>query len=378
MFAARLLYVLLFLYVGAHGNYFGIWLRDEAGWSEAAVGWQGGLHHACLIIFPLWWAHLIDRSSDPGRVLRFISIGAALTFIPFVLTMSVAGLLVVTVIFAAFRTGMVTSADAFTLARLAEVGGDYGRVRVWGSAGFIVGGFALAGLVSVMGRAAIPWVLWVILAATAVIASSLPRPADVTTPPSESLIGGLRRLLSQAPLRRFYAVAFASRLVAQGLFTFLPLHLKDLGVSEAAVPAFWAIGVVAEILLMSNAQRLFGRFTARGLLTGCLAIAALQYGLIAWVTSQAWLLAVMLLHGMSFGIWYYASVTWLGSNVADSDRARAQGLFQSLSFGVGGTVSAVACGYLYEVADGATMFAVAALGTLAVTVGAWLWLPRTT
>jgi len=375
MWAASGLFFLLFVYVGGHGNYFGIWLRDHAGWSEAAVGWQGGIHYACLIAFPLLWGYLIDRSGDPGRVVRFIAIASAVTFLPFAMTTAVVPLVGVTLVFGAFRVGMVTSTDALTLAVVARDGGDYGRARIWGSAGFIAGGFILAGVVSAMGRSAVPGALLVILVLTAALAATLP--GRFTTPPqrSESLTAGVRRLLRRSQLRHFLSISFGARLFAQGLYIFLPLHLKDLGVAEAEVPAYWAVGVFSEILLMGNAQRLFGRFTTRRLISLCLALAGLQYGLIGVVTTSGWLYLVMLLHGMSFGIWYYACVTWLGSNVEPSDRARAQGLFQSLSFGIGGTLSAVGCGYLYDHMGGPMMFGVAAAGTLVVAIAAARALP---
>ncbi len=369
MWAAGLFF-LLFVYVGGHGNYFGIWLRDEAGWSEAAIGWQGGIHYACLIVFPLLWGHRIDRGGDPGRVVRLIATASVVAFLPFVLTTSVLPLLLATFAFGAFRVGMITSGDSLTLAQVQQSGGDYGRVRIWGSVGFIVGGFAMATVVSAAGRGAIPLALLGVLVLTAGLSSLLPGRFVTASKSTESLPSGLRRLLRRPELRRFFLITLGARLFSQGLYIFLPLHLKDLGVAEPDIPLYWAVGVASEIVLMGNAPRLFGRFSMRSLLSMCLALGALQYTLLVVVEAPSWLYGVLLLHGMSFGIWYYASVTWLGSAVEPTERASAQGLFQSVGFGVGGTLSAVGCGYLYEIAGGPTMFAVAAVGMAALTVAA--------
>jgi PPP family 3-phenylpropionic acid transporter len=374
--ALRGLYVLLFLFVGGHGNYFGIWLRD-AHWSETAIGWQGGLHLACLAVFPLLWGHLTDKGGHPVSTLRFITVGSAVAFIPFVVTTAVAPLLIATLAFAAFNTGMVTSTDSFTLAHIERAGGDYGRIRIFGSMGFILGGFVMGGVVDLTSRRAIPWVLLVILAITAALVarlSSAQHRADRRDP----LGVALRRLWADPRLRRFYAITFANRATSQGLYIFLPLHLQDLGVSDVVVPVYWTIGVASEILLMRTAQRLFGRWSAPRVLVLCFAISALQYLGTALVADPLWLAPIMLLHGFSFGIWYYASVTWLARLVPAYDRGRAQGVFQSVGFGLGGTLSAIAAGYLYAAGAGPLLFGVAASATVAVTIGAWrlLVVPR--
>lgn len=373
MLATRSLFLLLFVYIGAHGNYFGIWLRDEAGWSEAEIGWQGGLHYACLILFPLLWGHRVDRTGDPGRVLRFIAVSSTLTFIPFVLTKAVIPLLVASVVFGAFRVGMVTTTDTYALAHITATKGDYGRIRIWGSAGFIVGGFLMAWIAETWGRDTIPASLMAVLAATAVLTCFLPGQVTLKPQQAESVMVGLRRLAARSDIRRFLLVSFGARLWSQGLYIFLPLHLTDIGIPQSHVAAYWAVGVVSEIILMGNAQRFFGTFATRRVLPLCLALAALQYALLAAVTDAYALFAVMLLHGMTFGIWYYASVTWLAKNLPVSDRARGQGMFQSVSFGVGGTLSAIICGYVYDLAGGPGMFGVTAAGVLLVA----LWGART-
>jgi PPP family 3-phenylpropionic acid transporter len=155
----------------------------------------------------------------------------------------------------------------------------------------------------------------------------------------------------------------------------LPLHLKNLGVSDAAIPNYWAVGVIAEIVLLRYAKSLFGHLSSRFVMVLCLAAAVLQYGATALVESAFWLYPIMLLHGMTFGIAYYTCVLWLGENVEPQLRTRAQALFQTVGFGVGGLLSSVAAGYLFEVGGGALMFGTSAIVNC-VTIFACLWLLR--
>ena len=187
------------------------------------------------------------------------------------------------------------------------------------------------------------------------------RVAVRSTPPS------LRSVLCAHPLMiRFLTVIFLWRLCGQGLFLFLPIHLSDLGVSDTLVPAYWAVGVIAEIALLHHAKALFGHISPYRTLNLCLLACVVQYGLMAGVTNALWLYPVMALHGFTFGIAYYTAVLWIGEHVAVEQRATAQGMFQSIGFGLGGAISSVAAGYLFQLGRGPAMFGVAAAASACV------------
>lgn len=371
----RAQYALVYILVGGFGNYFGIWLR-EIGWDETQIGWQGGAFAACLVLFPLLWGRHVDRTGRPAGALRHITLGAALAFAPFLLTHSFAVLLVATLAFGAFRTGIVTAADTYTLHLVAKHGaaeaGDYGSHRVWGSGGFIVGALGLGWLVGATSRQAVPVFMASVLVVHALVARLVP---EDPTPPGtpERLTVTLRRLLALPRLRRFYGVTFLSRLASQGIYVFLPLHLQDLGVPDARIAWYWTIGVLSEIVLIRLSPRLFRRLRPVQVIALTIFLTGVEYALIAVISDPWALLPVMLLHGMSFGVWYVHSVVWLGGAVPQADRGRAQGVFQSLGFGVGGTLSAVLSGYLYYGGGGPALFAAAAalsFVTAALALGA--------
>ena len=82
----------------------------------------------------------------------------------------------------------------------------------------------------------------------------------------------------------------------------------------------------------------------------------------------------MLLHGFTFGIWYVTSVVHLAELVPAGDRGTAQALFQVAGFGLGGMLSSVAAGYLYEAGAGSLLFGVAAVGSVVPLVVSVTWL----
>ena len=369
--ALPLLYGLTFLYVGAHANFLPLWLR-EAGWSEPQIGWLDGLKYACVLVFPLLWGRVIDRRGEAIGVLRMVAFGSLVAFLPLLFTSGFWPVIIAMTIWAAFRTAVIPTLDAITLSRIRRVGGEYGRYRSWGSAGFILGSLGLGLIVDATDRDIIPWSLAVILAATWLLVVLMRREDPGDNQPRPTL-GAIRALLARRPVRAVYGAAFASRFAMHGLYGFLPLHLQDLGVPDWKIPVYWAIGVLSEILLIRNARHLFlGRWSTRVVLSLCFAAAVIQYALTALTDDPDLLLPIMLLHGVTFGVWYVASMVYLGEQVGHEERATAQALFQTASFGLGGTLSAVAAGYLYAAGQGPLMFGCGAAAAVLACV--WtLW-----
>ena len=370
----RLLYLLTFIFIGAQGNFFPLWLRHN-GWTATELGWLDGLRYATVIVMPLYWGRLIDRRGDAVGVLKWLAAAGVIGFLPIVWSVDFWVVLVSLTLWAVFRVGQIPALDALTLSRVKRHGGTYGRFRSWGSVGFIAGGLLLGWLVEMTDRSIIPTALAMTLCLTLIIVWRIPNERVERRSESKGL-AAVKRLLSHRGLRALYLSAFLSRFTQHGLYGFLPLHLQDLGVEDWAVPLYWSVGVLSEVLLIRSTPRLFAGRSTRTILLVCFAVAAVQFACTALVTDPWLLLAVMTLHGVSFGVWYVASMEYLGKEVEEAQRGTAQALFQITAFGFGGTLSAITAGYLFQAGAGALMFTVAAVASIGVVAITWVAFPK--
>ncbi len=358
----RAVYLLVFIYLGAQGNYLPLWLKSS-GWTESQTGLVFSLRYVTIIIVPILWGAFSDRYGATAA-LRIISLGAAFFFIPLLFTSDVLIVTAALTIFAMFRVGIVAVADSLTLTHIEKYGGNFGQYRQWGSFGFIAGGFLLGAATYVFGgREAIPVALWVILLATIGLAFCLPRTrqTQANVPSAQKQWAEMRLLLRNSWMLRFLAVVLLWRLSSQGLYTMLPLHLERIGVPDTLLPVYWAVGVASEILMFRMAPTWFEPLGKKTVLTLCFAACIVQYALLAIIEDRLGVAAIMLFHGLSFGMAYYTCVTWLGSTVRTEIRAAGQGLFQVVAFGFGGAASTVGAGLLFEYGQGPVLFSVAAI-----------------
>jgi PPP family 3-phenylpropionic acid transporter len=259
--------------------------------------------------------------------------------------------------FSALRAPLLSLVDAAALER-----GNYGRLRLWGSAGFLVavllGGWlhdsAGAGHVMVGCSAG--------LFAAAVAAFALPAPPVEARP---RILHEWRKMLSQSRLWLFLLAVLlvqAAGAVYDGAFS---LHLQQLGFDGRFVALAWAVGVGAEVLLMAGSPRLLGWVSPERLLAVGAATATVRWFLLGRVTSKAGILALQPLHAVTFGLSYVAAVHVMRKQGGATPTA-AQGLY-AMVMAMGSISGMTAAGWLLERLGGQGMFtiasAVALLGT---------------
>ena len=83
------------------------------------------------------------------------------------------------------------------------------------------------------------------------------------------------------------------------------------------------------------------------------------------------LLGVQFTHALTFGVFYLAAVQMVDGLVPDGLRATAQGLFSSVTFGLGGLLGNALAGMLYEPLGIRWLYAGATLLSAAATALYW-------
>jgi PPP family 3-phenylpropionic acid transporter len=328
-----------------------------------------------LVSAPLWgW--LADRFAMAGLLLR---IGCALAVLGELVLLFQADPVYAGVglfLFSAGRAPLGPLVDSVTLQALSQPGHDpreYGRVRLWGSIGFL--GFAV-----VCGRLADdgldPLVLGAgLLTATAALAFRFPtRGAGGPAP----VLPALRALLEQPFLVPLLGMACLQAMTLSVYDTFFSTHVRALGLPSMVTAAAVALGVACEVAVMRFGRPLLARIGApRALLLAAMA-AVPRWALIAWVTDPVALVAVQVLHGVAFGVFWIAGVQLMAEKAPAQVSASAQSLFSAASYGVGALVGAVLAGEVRAAWGTAAIFQALTLVSCGATgFAAWLvWRER--
>ena len=265
-------------------------------------------------------------------------------------------------------TPMVPLTDAYALRGVARHGLNYGPLRLWGSAAFVVGALACGLLVDVIAARHLIWVIASVAALGAFVSLGLQplgNPKSVT-----NLLQGASALLRDPG---FLAIIVTSALI-QGshaaYYIFASIAWQQAGLGGLTIAGLWSLGVIAEIVVFA----LSPRFTLPPVML--VVIAALS-AVARWViTAQepplAILATVQLAHGLTFGLTQVGTMMLLVGYVPGHVMARGQGYLAACSGIVSSSVSIIS-GAIYAQYGQGVYYVMAAMALSGAVV---MWLAR--
>ena len=302
--------------------YFPVFLHDR-GLSGEEIALVLAMPYLLRIVMMPLVTGLADRVRE--RRVVVVGLAAALLALALVLlplTGKVEVMVVAaTVLVLAFTIGPLADAIAVSMERRGE--GDYGRMRLWGSATFILGNLAGGAVMQHFGVPAVYWLM--------VIGFAIGLAASLMIPPSGPVLAAASAA-SLLVMRRpaFLAVLVAGGLIQAshaGLYGFATLTWQQRGFDETTIGALWAVGVIAEIILFAFAARIPGRVQPVGLLVAGGLLGVVRWGLFVVDTPVAATALVQVMHAGSFALAHLGMMRFIREMVPEERSASAQGTY---------------------------------------------------
>jgi len=344
----RLFYFLYYGAVGANLPYLAPYLRG-LGFSGEAIGTVQMLSPLAAAPVALAWAAAADRLGAPARALAWAALwsAAAAAFLPAARTPLAVGAVVLAQALA--ERAVVPLADAVTVEWSRQHGRAYARIRLFGSLGFIAVaqglGLLLAARGDRPGDLAVPVAITVCVAGYAAAARRLPSPAAHAAVPRAADALALVRDRRLVALLLACAVHWACCAPFHLLFG---VFVRDAGLSAAVTGLAMAAGVGAEVVALVVFPRLQARLRTPALLALAFAASALRWALLSRAQGAAAIVALQLLHGFTFGVFWGASIAALSALVPGRLRATGQALYGAVVFGGGNAVGYQLSGLGYD------------------------------
>lgn len=358
-------YVALYAAVGALYPYLPVYY-EALGFEVHEIGLLAAAYAAAAMIgAPLWGA-----SADwAGAARPLVSLAAAAAVVA-------AGVLAVTtgtvlVAIAAMGLALATAGitpilDAWAIDVVGAKGAGYSRLRVWGSASFIVAVVVTGRLVEVWGIRALFAILVPALLATALVGLGIrSRPA----PPPLSRLAPLRSVARSTVIMPFLAVILLAWTAAAAINAFFSIHLVAVGAPATLVGVSWAIGAAVEVPIMLAFAQLARRVGLMRLLIIGAALFAFRALAIVVIDDPILVTLTMLLHGAGFALVLVGGVMYVAEHAPTGASGSAQGVLAATGFGLAQVLGPGIGGLLGGMIGLRAMFAIAGLAS-AVAVGA--------
>lgn len=363
-------YAAYFAAGGALAPFFPLYL-EARGLSAAEIGVVMAVAQGMRVVGPTGWGWLADHISHRVAILRLTGFVACLGFAPILLPGGFGYVFAVMFVFHLFLTGQLPLAEAIATVHLRgdpHAAARYGRLRAYGSIGFIVLVLLTGMLLDRTGLAPLPYLALGLLAVTFASTCLVRDAPDVETGHERISV---RARLSEPRVRWFFVSVLLMIFAHSALYTYLSIYLAQLGYSKTEIGVLWVLGVVIEIALFYSQGRLFKRFDLLRLVEASLLVAVLRFFLIAELAQIAVVLVLaQLMHAVTFAVHHSASVLTIQRWFPGRAAARGQALYTSIGYGVGGTLGSLIAAWLWsEVSPGAAFLSssvAALLGWFAV------------
>ena len=364
-------YFFYFAYLGAFAPFFALYLTS-VGMNAVEIGVLMALPQLTRILAPHLWGWLADHTGRRIGVVRISGAAGMVAFLGVFAGDSFAWLFVVLFAMMFFWSAALPLVEATTLSKLGDETARYGRIRVWGSVGFIAAVVAVGYLIDATNPHSVLWVIAGLMAGMLLLSFTL---SESKPEPHESDDLPVWQIVRKPAV---LAVIGASALMAAAhgpYYTFYTIHLVDHGYSKSAAGLLWALGVICEIGIFIWMSRLYRAFTLRSILIASTLLAALRFVVIGWsADSIVLLLAAQTLHAASFGSFHAAAIGVVHKLFRGRHQARGQAIYGSLAYGLGGTVGGLASGYAWGGLGPALTFTLAGVCGLLAAGVLWRWL----
>ncbi len=322
-------YFFYFAYLGAFAPYFSLYL-SSLGIAAAGIGVIMSLPQLVRIVAPHLWGWLADRGGERLRVARICTVVGTAVYCGLFAAQGFEALFAIVLLMSFFLSAALPQVEVATLAHLGERSAQYGRVRVWGSIGFIVTVLVVG---YVLDWLAIGWLLWIMLAILVGISALLMLVPEAPQAPHAVDHTPIAHVIRE-PQVIALIVACALMAVAHGpYYTFYSIHLVGYGYTKGAVGWLWSLGVICEIAIFFWMAHLFRAFTLRQVLIASFGLAAIRFAIIAACADNlALLLVAQTLHAASFGSFHAAALGYMNRFFRGRNQARGQAIYTSLAF----------------------------------------------
>ena len=347
-----------FSYAGLFGTYAPLWFQS-LGFSTLAIGALASMQSATRLFSPYAWGWLADHTGKRTLLLR-IAVGLALaSAAAYLISTAHAWVAAVTLALFICTAGVIPISEA-ALAHLVSRGGDldvgrYGRVRVWGSIGFIVAVVCSGVLLQWLGVASFP--LFTILLLSLLLVAALRLPSVVEPGHDSEAAPGALAVLREPIVAWFFAGTFFTVLAHTSLYAFFSLYLVSIGYSKSAVGLIWAVGVMAEVAWFWFQGRWLTRLSMHGWLVLAALVSVLRFAVIAAFGANAVVLVIaQCSHAVTFAAQHSSCIGVINRHFPGRLRGRGQALYTVLGYGASGVVGGVAGGALSEAFGFAAVF----------------------
>ena len=360
-------YFCYFALLGAWVPFWGPYLQDQ-GFNSIDIGYLAAIIYITKVFSPSIWGYLADKTGQHLQIVRLGSLLALFCFLFIFLGSNFWLLALVVAAYSFFWNAVLAQFEVITISHLAGRYHSYGRIRLWGSIGFITAVVGLGAAFEFLSFSTLPIFIAVILLAIFISSLFVAKTTAETAPPSPH---GFFTILKRPEVIAFLLVGVLLQISHAPYYTFFSIFMELQGYSSAVIGLLWGLGVAVEVLVFIWMHKLLGRYSIRQIMLVSLLLSSLRWFLIGYFSDNLLLLLIaQTLHAASFGSFHAVAVEYVRRQFVGGHQGQGMAVYSGLSFGGGSAIGAMVSGLAWQLSPQHT-FAAAGVVCIFAYIIAW-------
>lgn len=339
----RSCYFCYFAVLGIIVPFLGLFFIDK-GFSPKQIGFLLASIMFTRVIAPNLWAWITDKLNQRIVLVKIGALLSVICFLPFNFVQHFFSFLACLLFFSFFWNAILAQLEVITLQTLNKQSTQYGRVRSWGSIGFIFVVVFGGVIIEKLGVNIIP--LLCLLFLMGLFLSTL-----FLQTINENAVKKINdhQFRFDPSMSWFFIAVILLQMSSGPFYGFFVIYLTSHGYSETFAGLLLALGVIAEIVMFLFAPKLMTKFSIKTLLIFCLVITCGRWLMVAYGINH-WIVIALsqLLHAFTFALFHAAAIQFIHQHFIQEHQNQAQALYISLGLGLGAGLGVWICGLLWQ------------------------------
>ncbi|MFV5466147.1 MULTISPECIES: MFS transporter [Acinetobacter] len=356
-------YFFYYAIVGTFLPFWSLYLEDQ-GFNYQEIGVLSSIAILTRFFAPFIWGWIADKSGKRMLLVRIATwMEASIWLLIFIVPNSFQSVALLMLIFSFFQNAILAQFEGVTLFWLGEKRAElYGKVRKWGSIGFIVGVFGIGAILEIIPISMLPMLLLSISLLAFLWSFSIQEPS--TAPIAQKQLEPLLPILKRPVVYSFFIIELILLFSHAPFYSFYSNFLSQAGFSTSQIGLLWSVGVVAEIIMFAYASLFLKRWSWRSLVAVCLILTGLRWVIVGLFPSIFFAhFFAQSIHAFSFGLFHIIAMRVIFQNFSAGQQGRGQALYSTM-WGLGVALGSILAGHYWDIVSGEWIFIFAGLSTL--------------
>jgi len=250
------------------------------------------------------------------------------------------------------KSPVVPIVENLCLKEAKKSGVDYGKIRWWGSLGFIVAALTTGKVIDIFEENYI----FLLVSISGLVSGFFILLVPKNNEKKQSFFFShlFASIWKDKNLLRFFFVSTIVSATSGPFGLYFSIHLKSLGLSSFLIGFAWILGVVSEIFFLFFAGKIRSYIGVKIMIIIGILATAIRWELIAIIDDIFFLISTQVLHGLTFGILHPASIQYIDTQSTKETKNTVQSLYSASTYGIGSTIGVLSAGafinyYSYDV-----------------------------